>query len=550
MVPIPAVVAGVDYARLAEFLGGPTISAPRNVPTRVSGTLQSEINRGTVRRRLDFLRTYKGKERARALYRIPYPAPGPRYTSFADTLENARCALLERVFYHEIGGVFTVPIVPDGAVVRDLLGNFRKRLSFLASPLTPVTLSAFAGKYYRGQRFKTYDRAAREVSVRGPRIKDSYLATFLKHEKIPVLSKRAVPRVIQPRHPRYNAQVGCYLRPLEHILYRDIARLFGRPTVMKGFNAERTGEMIAASWQSFTKPVGLGLDASRFDQHVSATLLKWEHTVYELYYPGHELLRRLLSWQVCNRGFVRVPGGTLQYTVEGGRCSGDMNTALGNCLIMCASVYSLLEKLGFATRHKTRVHLYNNGDDCVLIGEEGDILRVREAVVSHFDALGFVMKVEPIVRVLEELVFCQTQPVYDGVKWRMVRDPRVCLSKDLYVADRVCAYRHLKAQLYAIGSCGLSLTGGLPVLQEFYYSLQRHGSKGKAVDHNFLESGFMRLSYGMTESYRLVTDVARVSFCRAFGIVPDLQIAMERAYHSVVPVLGTPRYGEPWEMPI
>jgi len=462
-----------------------------------------------------------------------------------------RSALLERVFYHEIGGVFTVPFVPDGAVVRDTLSPFRRALKHLATPLTPVTLSEFAGKYYRGQRFKLYDNAAKVVAARGPLHRDSFLNTFLKHEKIPVQAKRAVPRVIQPRNPRYNVALGRYIRPLEHILYHDIARLFGRPTVMKGYNAEKTARFMHQAWVKYRRPRGLGLDASRFDQHCSEPILEWEHLVYELYYPGCEELRRLLSWQLESLGFVRIPGARVRYKVRGGRCSGDMNTALGNCLIMCASVYALFSFLDMLySDGTTRVCLFNNGDDCMLIGEEEDIERLREAAPGFFEKLGYVMKVEPIVRQLEEVVFCQTQPVYDGVKWRMVRDPRLALSKDLYIADRECAYKHPKAQLYAIGACGLSLTGGLPVFQEFYAALKRNGSRGKAVDHNFLESGFYRLAIGMDEAYRPVTDEARASFCRAFGIVPDLQVAMERTYAACAPKLCAPVHGEPWEMPI
>jgi len=524
---------------------------PRLVPTRVVGELRARLAGPGAERSLARVSCPSGKEHHRELYRIPFPAPGPEYTSFVDCDVNVESALLERVFYHEVDGVFTAPTTPDRAVVRTALLGFRHALKRHASPLTPVSLQDFPERYYGGQRLKVYRQAVDRVAITGPLRKDSYVATFLKHEKIPLLKKRAVPRVIQPRTPRYNACVGRYLRPLEHILYNDIAKVFGRPTVMKGYNAAATGALFASTWSEFARPAAVGLDASRFDQHVNVTLLEWEHLVYEMYYPGCEELRRLLSWQLKTLGFVRVPGCRFKYAVRGGRCSGDMNTALGNCLIMCAVVYALLAKHGMAGGKRTRVALFNNGDDCVLMGEERDIALLTGDVKAHFQAFGLVMKVEEVVRTLEKVSFCQTQPVYDGAAWRMCRDPRCVLSKDLYVTDRVCAMQHLSTQLHAIGECGLSLTGGLPVFQEFYSALIAHGRRGKAVDHNFRESGFVRLAHGMHEKYRLVTDAARVSFYLAFGIVPDLQCEIEQLYKSLPPPCLSPvEHGVPWEIPI
>lgn len=496
-------------------------------------------------RRFSTDRSRGSREKSRALYRIAAKAPGPTYTSFSDTIENVRTALLERVFYHESGGVFSSPVTPTLASVQELLSAFRRQLYFRRQHLAPVDLLEFASKYYRGQRLRRYSAATQRILNGGLQHKHSYLSTFLKHEKIPVASKRAVPRVIQPRKPEYNVALGVYIRPLEHVLYSDIARVFGRPTVMKGYNASQIGGFIHDAWLSYDDPVAFGLDASRFDQHVNKSLLVWEHLVYDMYYPGCAPLRTLLSWQLRNQGRCESSDGVCRYVVEGGRCSGDMNTALGNCLIMCAAVYSLLAKCGMAQKHKTRVSLFNNGDDCILIGERSHISIIRPLVAEHFAKLGLVMKIEDTVEVIEEISFCQTQPVFDGSSWRMCRDPRVCLSKDLYLLDRDLALHKQAAQLYAIGKCGLSLTGGLPLCQDFYRMLTRSGSPVGAIDHNILESGFFRLAEGMNEEYRLVTDAARISFARAFKIVPDLQLALEEEYRECTIRTGPFTYGAP-----
>lgn len=526
---------------------------PRNVPTRVSAQDVAALQSNGAARKPRFVeitRTHAGKERARDLYRAGIGVPGPRYASFADTSDNALTALYERVFYHEVGGVFSAPFIPTRSTVDATLFGFKRRLRYLVDPLTPVALQDYAAMYYRGQRYQRYDAAVKKVMSTGLLRKYSYLSTFLKHEKIAVAQKRAVPRVIQPRGPEYNVCVGRYIRPLEHSLYRDIARLYGRPTVMKGLNASEVGTLLAGIWSEFEDPVAVGLDASRFDQHVNSSLLHWEHDVYEMYYPGDTELRMLLSWQRRNRGFMRVPGCTIRYGVDGGRCSGDMNTACGNCLIMCACIYAYLTSHNLVGRARTRVALLNNGDDCVLVGNRADVLRIMPGIVPFFDTIGLVMKVESPVYVLEQVVFCQTQPVFDGAEWRMVRDPRVCMSKDIHVVDPTAATKHLSTQLYAIGQCGMSLTGGLPLLQEFYAALIRNGRPGKAVDHHFLDSGFYMLSRGMTNAYRPVTDDARVSFCKAFGVLPDLQIALEKEYAACVMPYIPFRHGTPREIPL
>lgn len=478
-----------------------------------------------------------GRMPSHDLYVLPYLTGQKEYVSCRACLENVRTALLERVFYHEIRpSVFEAPAIPTSGQIGRLLEPFLKRLRYKVNRLTPVPLLEYPSRTYRGRKLALYQRAAEVVASRGSARSDASLSTFLKHEKLPVGRKRVVPRVIQPRKPEYNVAVGRYLHQLEHFLYRDVDAVYGRPTIMKGYNAFQQGAMFSREWARYRVPAALGLDASRFDQHVSVPLLRWEHAVYDLYYRSSEL-RHLLCWQLLNKGYVRVGDGFVKYSVHGGRCSGDMNTAMGNCLDMCALVYGLLAKLGLTRASCTAVSLFNNGDDCVLIGELGDIRRVEKAVVEHFTLAGFVMKVEPVVTVLEQVSFCQTNPVYDGSEWRMVRDPRVSASKDATLLGRQFAeYPLLSSQLHAIGSCGLALASGMPILQQYYKTMRQSGSPGKGVDERFYSSGFYQLSRGLEARVVQVSDAARVSFARAFGIVPDLQVALESELAALAPI--------------
>lgn len=502
--------------------------------TQVSAQLQSILLAGEGGRSLLPLEG-GGRRTSHDLFVVPHLACEARFASFKSSVGNARCALLERVFYHQIRPtVFEAPEDPPQAQFDALVSAFTRRLSYKVNRLTPVPLRDYPSRTYRGRKLALYTKAAERVEARGPLRSDAYLSTFIKHEKLRVGLKRVVPRVIQPRKPEYNVCVGRYLHQLEHFLYRDIDAVFGAPTVMKGYNAFEQGEIISQAWDSFHAPSALGLDASRFDQHVGCSALRWEHRVYDLYYRCPEL-RSLLQSQLHNVGFVRCLDGGLRYKVSGGRCSGDMNTAMGNCLIMCALVYGLLQANALVTVNRSKVRLLNNGDDCVLVGEASDVRRIEGQVQKYFATAGFVMKVEPVVYELEGISFCQTQPVHDGVRWRMVRDPRVCLTKDATLLSHKYAIEpYLSTQLSAIGDCGIALTSGLPLMQS-YYNAMRRGRKfnPKHLDERFRETGFYRLSRGLLGRVAPVTPEARVSFARAFGIVPDLQEALERYYDAL-----------------
>ncbi len=471
----------------------------------------------------------------RNLYKLDGLGTNARFASFTDCLENVRCAILERVFLHRVNGVFTRPLVPTSEHVMATLLPFTKAFSRRIRPATPVPLMEYPKSAYSGRKLLLYERAALRVQTRGIMHSDSKLATFTKHEKIQVGVKRAVPRVIQPRKPEYNVAVGRYIRHLEHSVYHIISTLFKFPTVMKGLNAFQVGECFHSAWTTFRDPVGIGLDASRFDQHVSKPVLEWEHQIYMRYYPRCAELAKLLSWQLHNSGVARASDGTVWYKTTGSRCSGDMNTSMGNCLVMTACLYSYIRSLGLAVGPGNCV-VFNNGDDCMVILERKHEALFRSNLSRFFGDLGFVMEIEPTVDVLEKLSFCQTQPLFDGRGWRMVRDPHISLSKDATFLTLRQVTSDLSTQLYATGQCGLCLCSRIPILQSYYQAMLRGKTVTKRgyVDPRFYETGFYRMSFGCKADVGDVSDAARVSFYRAFGIVPDLQVQLERYYDAMV----------------
>lgn len=477
------------------------------------------------------VRAAGGVQKTRTSYQLLGLGLPRKFGVHNNSLVNLRRGLVERVFNVEGPDGLQRPPLPGQGVISRRLSPFLSALRPHLPKTAPSTAEEFVECYKGDRRWRVYENARLSLLLRPVDRRDAQLKTFVKAEKIDFTAKPdPAPRVIQPRDPRYNLEVGRFLKKLEHQIFDAISAVNdGVPVVMKGHNAHGTAKWLRHKWDMFRKPVAVGLDASRFDQHVSLDALKWEHSVYLDCFKGQDRveLARLLRWQLRNKGVGVATDGQIKYTVEGCRMSGDMNTGLGNCLLMCAMVYAYCSEKGIAHQ------LANNGDDCVVIMESRDLAKFMDGLQLWFLEMGFTMKVEDPVNIFEKVEFCQTQPVWDGERWVMTRNPWKCIPKDLMTFLDVNRPKVAQGWMAAIGECGLSLSGGLPVLQEFYRALLRNGQIGGISKHPALESGFFRLARGMARSYRSVGACARVSFWEAFGILPSTQEQIEDYYSRV-----------------
>jgi len=448
------------------------------------------------------------------------------------SLRNGIRAVAERVFRVETDGVFHAPWKPNQTVFNTRLKHFKKKLIGEVGTAVPVSRQAFADMYTGPQR-RRYQMAVDNLMIRGVERKHSYLSSFIKREKINFTAKTdPAPRLIQPRGTMYNVEVGKFLKPVEHRIYHAIDRLYGdnrshgEYTVMKGLNATQVARAIKLKFESFSDPVIIGADASRFDQHVSKVALLWEHGVYNAIFNSNEL-KELLKWQLENRGFLRADDGLITYRTEGTRCSGDMNTALGNVLLMCAMIYA------WATEKGIPVKLANNGDDCSIFMERKHANSFLDGASTWFKEMGFKMKWEEPVYTLEHIEFCQANPVFNGVEYTMVRNPRITLAKDSMSVEQLSNNR-LLAWFDAIGQCGAALSSGVPVTQSYFQSYVRCGKPlGKFTNRSIFRTGMWHLSRKMRAEVRDITPEARYSFWLAFNILPAEQVLLEQYYDDV-----------------
>ncbi len=466
---------------------------------------------------------YPRQAKARSMMTITGLSPHRTLGVHNGDIDTLSCALLERMYFCKVGGGYApAPEIRYGSIVKEL-GGFASQLveGWRATPVSAEELLSM----YRGRKRTIYEAAYESLCTSPITKADALIKAFVKVEKANVAK---APRCIQPRNPRYNFRVGQYIKPIEHRLYRRIARVFGDgPTVMKGYTVEGVARIMRGKWESFSDPVAVGLDATKFDMHVCEGMLRWEHGIYDSIYDSAEL-RRWLGWQRANKGVGYAEDGKLRYSVRGKRASGDMNTALGNCLIMCGLVWRYAQVRGVP------VKLVNNGDDCVVFMEREHLVAFSRGLDEWFLGMGFRMTVEEPVYDFERIEFCQMRPIPTARGWVMVRNIPTALRKDTMCTMPLCA-KTARRWLGAVGECGLALCAGVPVMQSFYAAYLRSGeAPGKLADAMQMQSGLRMMRGELVSRAVEITDEARLGVFVAWGITPDEQIALEGYYDQWV----------------
>jgi len=481
-----------------------------------------------------------GKAKGRKVYWFNPISPSIQFNVHNNNINAVERAMKERLLFvkNKSGSGFSrteKPLVCFRTTQEDFYNEFSKR----ASSIAPLGKLAFLSTYV-GRRRTVYENAFKSIVKIPVQRKDSYIDFFVKCEKINFTAKPdAAPRGISPRTPRYHVSLGPYIKRIEKKIYSTIANIYGAPTVCKGYNAQRRGEVLRSHWDDFDDPVAVGLDASRFDQHVSAQALKFEHEIYKLYFPTDSHFHKLLSWQLLNKFYARTSDGTAKLRLYGGRMSGDMNTALGNCLLMCSMIYTYMKPKGIKFR------LANDGDDCVLFIERRHLRLLRD-LPAHFLNLGFDMKVEKPVDVFEQIEFCQSQPIWTEEGWLMVRKVPISLSKDCISVKPLNNPSITRKWCAAVGEGGMSLTGQVPIVQEFYQKFYNLGEGAKPLKGDpTQETGMAFLAKGMKREYGKINWRTRVSFWRAFGISGHKQ----RVFESVIRDQKVDIYVKPDRLP-
>jgi len=478
---------------------------------------------------------------------IDYMSPKLVAVVFTNTKDAALKSLLERVLYVKHGNNFDEPPRPVRAIFESSLQNQRDRL--IKSLSSGEAIKRFTDDQMIAESAPPKRRRMRKVieqfSGRVDTPLDAHVHGFVKTEKLVPKSGvkhcDVVPRSILPRTKQFNYYLGRYTKPLEEKMYDSIDELFGYQVVAKHLNQEQRAELLRKHWLSFKDPWSFSSDAKRYDEHHSQQSLKFEDSLYLSQFHGEEKreLRRLLSYQHVNkiRWYTR-DGYKLAVTVKGRRMTGDVNTSLGNITIMCVLVHKFLQSLGFLDK----VKVVNDGDDTVFIGEHEDLLILEAAYPGFMLNYGFEMALENLVHVFEEIQFCQSHPVWAFDRWTMVRN----VLKSLCCDPIMLNHRSMKFNewLTCVSVAGSILCSGVPIMQSFYRCLDNNHSIQhiqKLYDKNYQVGLFWlaNLSNGEARKFQEITRESRISFYKAFGILPSQQISCEKYYDNFT-VCGLP----------
>lgn len=454
-------------------------------------------------------------ESKRHLIRIIPPVPG-LWNCFvhADCICNEMVSACNRV-------VGQVPLPTFEGL--EMLRRESKILAKKYASGVELTVDAVT-KTFKGARRALYERAAESLKVNPFSSNDGRIQSFVKAEKTnPEAKINPDPRMIQARSPRYNIMIAKYLRYVEHIIYN--LKHNGIRSVAKGMNQKDRAETIREKFTRFDDPVCFSVDCSRWDQHVSEEVLKIEHGFYKHFFPNSQELRELLKLQLRNK--CRTKNG-VKYRVRGGRMSGDINTALGNCFLMVIMVRAAFRKLGI------RYDLFDDGDDCLIFVDRKDFERVLRELPEIFKAFGQELKIENITTQPSEVLFCQSRMVFNGKHHVMVRDWRKVLSQ------ACCGTKHwnipnmVRPMMGAIAACESVLNKGIPILSGFSRALHRM-SRGQVAKLNACEAGLLYRVRSETGEDRIpdyvesdVTLEARLSFQETFGVMVWEQHVIEK----------------------
>lgn len=352
----------------------------------------------------------------------------------------------------------------------------------------------------------------------GIRRQDSFLTEmqkleFYAEDKIELKEDRG----IQFRSPTYNAALARHLHHFEHRLYSRARNEDGTPQIAKGRSPIERGLLLAGMSESFSDPVYVLMDHSRFDAHVNWELLEEEHKMYLRARGYNQELWQLLQWQKKNIGFSH---GGIVYRIKAKRCSGDLNTGLGNSAINLGLIKSWLSLSGV-----TKYRILLDGDDSVVIIERADIAAV-DIVKAHMLECGMVTEVE-VVDDIQRAEFCQSRVCWGALGPTMVRNPHKVLDV-LTKSPRWLDDKQARGVLAASALGELMQAPGVPVISVAASCLL---TMAASIPRFVTPDAYERFMVYKTKTVTAVVDeTMRNSFAEAWGISVQEQVAIEQYY--------------------
>lgn len=389
---------------------------------------------------------------------------------------------------------------------------------------------------YHGPLRLRYEKA-RDFLIEGgmPTSRDARISAFVKREKFPPHGKIFKPRLICGRQPVFNLSLATYLKPLEEWLWGRwrSEKSWGLPDrtriVGKGLSPWARANLIRRKWAQFGTPVAFEIDASSFESHVTLDQLEGEHRVYLKPYRHDDQLRWLLSKQRRNRG--RTLHG-VRFARDAGRASGDFNTGLGNTVVFVTVVVANLKALQREIPDLC-FDVLGDGDNCVVFTEKRFEPIIRERLAAMiFGSSGHEIDCGETAYFVEQVEFGQSRPVETSGGWTMVRNPRKALSHAFVSHKYYNEDKFGRRVMASVAQCELALNNGVPCLGPYFEAWHRELGPAELGPKHLVEWRHRFVADTRVQP-REITEVARASFERAWGLSPEGQIRMEEILRRV-----------------
>lgn len=494
------------------------------------------------------------KDRAKPFYYTSFPWRFRQVAPYHPDGDTFLHALVSRAKLVKIGGAYVPrPRRASSAV----FAGFRARVAAMnRSEVHKLSVQDFVSSR-PGRVRRLYELTVESKQLESRGLRDmAKLKGFLKSEKsthsyphISHSSKAGRPRAIQPRGPAFNCLLGPYTVPVEKVVFQDLDLEFnpiheGRPLrgSLKGLCPVRMAEELRRHWDYHGGDghvAALPLDMSSFDATVDRIDLGLDHEVTQGYFPGDKTLKRCHSMQFRNQMRAVTRDAVIKTTLGDMRMSGDMNTSLGNNIISFALAWEVADEFSCT--------FVVNGDDGVILGAPKNIEALSAVIEERYLRHGKLCTPEPVVRVFEQIEFCQTRPVWRGDCWVCTRAWDKALDNDYSGFHQLGRDSKYLAHLHAVASCGMAVASGMPILQALYEWGLKHGIK----DHKYLASRELH-NTGLYQAAKLaggwrrarpIDWETRMSFTRAFGVTPAMQLAIEAELQDLpAPNLAGPSY--------
>lgn len=380
--------------------------------------------------------------------------------------------------------------------------------------LKPASRWAIVQSYAGRWRVK-YMEAYERFKADGLKPRHARVNMFVKDDLEMSVPEKA-PRAIQYRDSVFALEQSRFTKPIEKWFY-SLRDEYGTKIVGKADGFTIAKELVAKA-SKFNNPVFLMLDASKFDSCVDIAWIKLCTDFYVKLFPSEfaGYIRRLWRQTLINRGRTRKG---LKFVTHGTRMSGDMDTSLGNSIVM----FCMLKE--FMRIKQVRHSILVNGDDSIVVISAQDLHKVKD--MSPFKEFGFNMKFE-FSRDIQRAEFCQSRLVYTDYGPTMARNPSRIMGRTSWTTRSYGP--QTKAYIKTLGLCERAASYGVPIASEMANHMIAYGGEREKVYLGpWLEEWYRQNNRPWKIGPPTISMETRLSYCEAWGIDPARQIELENS---------------------